>query len=78
MNILTSIKNIIISLLSLFFLITGVYTLIGSYHSNNPMIFLMYFFSASLLILVSIAGIIYGFFRLFPQKQNGLSKDETI
>jgi hypothetical protein len=37
----------------------------------------MYFFSASLLILVCAVGIIYFFFRLFPQKQNGTNHDKT-
>mgnify|MGYP006943759838 FL=1 len=66
-----------ILLLSVLFLIIGVNTLMGSYRINNPMEFLMYFFSASLLILVCLVGIIYFFFRLLAVKQNGLKKDET-
>ncbi len=76
MNILIWIKNIMILLLSVLFLIIGVNTLMGSYRINNPMEFLMYFFSASLLILVCLVGIIYFFFRLLAVKQNGLDKDE--
>ena len=71
------IKNILILVLSLFFLMIGVNTLMGSYRLNNPMEFVMYFFSASLLILVCLVGIIYFFFRLFAQKQDGINKDET-
>jgi membrane protein YdbS with pleckstrin-like domain len=77
MNILIWIKNVIILLLSVLFLLIGVNTLMGSYSINNPMEFLMYFFSASLLILVCLVGIIYVFFRLFAGKQDGLKKDET-
>ena len=71
------IKNILILVLSLFFLMIGVNTLMGSYRLNNPMEFMMYFFSASLLILVCLVGIIYFFFRLFAQKQDGINEDET-
>ena len=60
------IKNIVILFLSLFFLVIGINTLIGSYRLNNPFEFVMYFFSASLLILVCIAGLIYLFFRISP------------
>lgn len=77
MNVLIWIKNVFILLLSLFFLIIGVNTLLGSYSLKNPFEFVMYFFSASLLILVCIVGIIYFLFRLLHRKQDGFSKDET-
>ena len=77
MTILIWIKNSLILLLSVFFLIIGVNTLLGSYRVNNPMEFVMYFFSASLLILVCIVGIIYFLFRLLHRKQDGIIKDET-
>jgi hypothetical protein len=78
MNGLIWIKNILILVLSLFFLIIGVNTLIGSYRINNPMEFVMYFFSASLLILVCLVGVIYFFSRLFIKKQpDGINNDET-
>ncbi|OPY82407.1 MAG: hypothetical protein A4E71_03194 [Smithella sp. PtaU1.Bin162] len=70
MIIWTSVKNITILILCIFFLIVGVNTLIGSYSLNNPVEFVMYFFSSSLLILVCIAGLIYLFFRVFPRKQS--------
>jgi len=62
------IKNIAVLLLSLFFLLIGVNTLIGSYRLNNPVEFVMYFFSSSLLILVCLSGLIYSFCRIFFQK----------
>jgi hypothetical protein len=77
MNALIWIKNIIILLFSVFFLIIGVNTLWGSFSVKNPFEFVMYFFSASLLILVCIVGIIYFVFRFFPRKQNGMDNDET-
>ena len=76
MKVLIWIKNILILVLSVFFLLIGINTLIGSYRINNPMEFLMYFFSASLLILVCLVGIIYFFFRLKPQKQDGANQNE--
>jgi len=72
-TLLIWIKNIAVLFLSLFFLIIGINTFIGSFNLNNPMEFVMYFFSSSLLILVCIVGIIYFVFRFFPQKQ----KDEN-
>jgi hypothetical protein len=78
MTILIWIKNIAILLVSLFFLISGINTLLGSFKLNNPQEFLMYFFSASLLILVCIVGIIYFVVRLFPTKQqDGIDEDEA-
>ncbi|MDI6741185.1 MAG: hypothetical protein QMD11_00455 [Smithella sp.] len=74
MNILIWIKNISVFLLSLFFLAIGVNTLIGSFNLNNPMEFLMYFFSASLLILVCLVGLIYVFFRIFFRKPNEVNE----
>jgi hypothetical protein len=78
MTILIWIKNIAIFLVSLFFLISGINTLLDAFKLNNPLEFLMYFFSASLLILVCIVGIIYFVFRFFPNKQqDGIINDET-
>jgi hypothetical protein len=76
--ILIWVKNIVVLLFSLFFLIIGINTMLGSFKLNNPLEFLMYFFSASLLILVCIVGIIYFVFRFFPNKQqDGIVNDET-
>jgi hypothetical protein len=57
-------KNIIIALLSVFFLLFGVKSLMIAYTLKNPHEFIMYFFSSSLIILVSIVGIIYPAFRM--------------
>jgi hypothetical protein len=78
MNVLIWIKNFAVLFLSLLFLIIGINTLLGSYNLKNPMEFVMYFFSASLLILVCMVGIIYFFSRFFIKKQpDGIDDDET-
>jgi len=76
MNVLIWIKNVVVLLVSLFFLIIGINLLLGSYNLKNPLEFVMYFFSASLLILVCIVGIIYFFSRFFIKKQSdGIDND---
>lgn len=78
MNMLILIKNIVVLLLSLFFLAFGVSLLIGSFKLPNPLEFVMTLFSASFIILFCIVGILYAFFRFFPQKpKNGLDDVET-
>jgi hypothetical protein len=57
-------KNVLITFLSLFFLAFGVNALITAYSTKNPLEFIMYFFSSSLIILISVVGIIYPFFRI--------------
>jgi len=57
-------KNILIVLFSLFFLVFGIQALIAAYNMKNPYEFIMYFFSSSLIILISIVGLIYPAFRL--------------
>jgi hypothetical protein len=57
-------KMILILFFSLFFLVFGIETLIGAFHLKNPLEFIMYFFSASLMILVSLVGVLYPIFRV--------------
>jgi hypothetical protein len=57
-------KNVLIAFLSLLFLAFGVDALIAAYSTKNPLEFIMYFFSSSLIILISVVGIIYPFFRI--------------
>ncbi len=68
MNVLIRIKNIIVLLLSFFFLMFGIHLLAGSFKMKNPLEFVMTLFSASFIILFCIVGILYAFFRLFPEK----------
>jgi hypothetical protein len=58
------VKNISIAVVSLFFLVFGIETLIGSFYLKNPLEFIVYFFSASFMVLVSIVGIIYPAFQV--------------
>jgi hypothetical protein len=75
--VLIWIKNVAVLLLSLFFLIIGVNTFLGSFNLNNPIEFVMYFFSSSLLILVCFVGIIYFIFRFVPKKEkDGIDHDQ--
>lgn len=62
-----------IGIISLFFLVRGIDVLISSYTLTNPLEFLMYFFSSSMLILVSAVGVIYCVFKIF-----GRIKGETV
>ena len=65
-------KHAVIAILSVFFLILGVETLIAAYGLANPLNFIMAFFSASLIILMSIVGILYPLvqvYTLLRQKQ---------
>ncbi len=57
-------KNILIAMVSLFFLLFGTETLIGSFYLKNPLEFIIYFFSSSFMVLVSIVGIIYPAFQV--------------
>lgn len=65
-------KNIILVFLSLFFLTFGIEALLGAFHLENPLEFVSLFFAASLIILISLVGIIYPVFQfhsLFKLKQ---------
>ena len=78
MKTLLRIKNIIVLLLSLFFMFFGVDILIGSFKLPNPHEFVMTLFAASFIILFCIVGILYAYFRLFPPKpKDGLNDVET-
>jgi di/tricarboxylate transporter len=58
------VKNILIAILSLFFLVFGIETLVGAFYLKNPLEFIMYFFSSSLMVLISLVGIIYPAFQV--------------
>ncbi|THB81095.1 MAG: hypothetical protein D3926_03855 [Desulfobacteraceae bacterium] len=49
------ILQVFLTLVSIFFFIFGIDLLIGSYSLNNPYNFIMTFFAASLIILISAA-----------------------
>jgi len=62
---LTWLKYAAMSILSIVFLILGVETLTASYRLTNPLTFIMTFFSASLIILISLVGILYPVIQLY-------------
>lgn len=59
------IRNLVIGAISIFFFVFGVEVLVGSYSLNNPQLFIMNFFSGSLITLISLTGIIYPVFRIY-------------
>jgi hypothetical protein len=66
-------KNIVIALFAVLFLIVGIETLIGAFLLKNPLEFVMVFFSACFIVLVSVAGILYPSFQMhtfFKNRKN--------
>jgi hypothetical protein len=57
-------KIIVIGLCSLLFLVFGIETLVGAFYLKNPLEFIMVFFAACLMILVSLVGILYPAFQI--------------
>lgn len=64
-------KIIFILLFSVPFLVFGVETLMGAFQLKNPIEFIMYFFSSSLMILISLVGIIYAVFQALALLKTG-------
>ncbi|NQU03590.1 MAG: insulinase family protein, partial [Syntrophaceae bacterium] len=58
-------KILLIGLVSFFFLVKGIDVLIGSYSLDNPLEFIMYFFSSSMLIMVSAIGVYYSLLHMY-------------
>lgn len=56
---------IFISICSVLFLLMGINTLLSAYLLKNPLEFIMTFFSASLIILISVVGVIFSAFRIY-------------
>lgn len=66
-------KIILIGVCSILFLLFGIETLIEAFHLNNPMEFIMVFFAASLMILISLVGILYPLFQIHALRRGGCS-----
>jgi di/tricarboxylate transporter len=58
-------KHAAMTILSVVFLILGVETLVASYRLPNPLNFIMVFFSSSLIILISLVGILYPVLQVY-------------
>ena len=61
------IKNIVVFLLSLFFLDFGINILMGSFKMNNPLEFVMTFFSASFIFCFALSAS-FMFFSAFSRR----------
>ena len=64
-------KIIVIGLCSLLFLVFGIETLVGAFYLKNPLEFIMVFFAACLMILVSLVGILYPVFQIHTYLKAG-------
>ncbi|WP_028321422.1 hypothetical protein [Desulfatiglans anilini] len=63
----------VMALAALFFLLFGVYVLIAAYHLNDPFSFVMTFFASNLMILISLAllaGFVFQMFKAFKKSEN--------
>jgi len=63
--IVECLKQIVLSVVSCFFLLFGISLLKASYSLNNPEWFILTFFSASFIILISAALLVGFIVRLF-------------
>jgi hypothetical protein len=67
------VRDILIGVLSSFFLIWGITLLISAYHMKNPQEFIMVFFSSNFIILISGCGLLYAAFhlrKLYVERRN--------
>jgi len=68
-------KVILIGIISLFFLLFGIDTLVSSYQSTSPHIFVMSFFASNLMILISAVGIMYPAVRIYRRYKISARED---
>ena len=71
------IRQVVLILIGTFFLYYGIQLLISAYDLNDPFIFIMIFFAANFIILISgtlIFAFVYRTFRVF--RQSTKSDDE--
>ena len=59
-NLFWWIRHVVLILIGAFFLYYGIQLLIGSYNLKDPFVFIMTFFAANFIILIS-ATLIFGF-----------------
>lgn len=68
--------KLIVAIASLFFLAVGIETLVASYSLENPIEFVMYFFSSSMLIMVCIVGLIYSGTRIVSRLRGEVHENQ--
>jgi len=65
MTLFPWLRDILIGALSAFFLVWGVSLLMSAYALQNPAEFVMVFFAANFIVLISGAGILFAAFRFW-------------
>jgi len=78
MMVILYVRDILIGILSLFFLFWGITLLFSAYNLKNPLEFIMLFFSSNFIILISGAGILYAAFRLWRTCKEKTDRHESI
>jgi hypothetical protein len=64
------IRQVVLTLISCFFIVFGINLLIAAYRLNDPFYFIMTFFSSNLIILISatlLIGFIYRMVRMYKK-----------
>ena len=64
------VKIILIGIFSLYVSILSALNLSSAYKLKNPFEFVMTFFSQSLMLMISIVGVIYTFFQVYHYFKN--------
>lgn len=59
------VRQLAIASLTLFFFVEGIFVLIRAYGSENPLVFIMLFFSSNLIILISAVGFLHPVVKVF-------------
>jgi heme A synthase len=75
LKVLWWVKQIFLILIGSFFFLFGIQVMVGAYQLNNPFTFMMSFFSASFIILISLA-LLAGFIIKAIKALKGDIKDE--
>jgi hypothetical protein len=65
MMVILCVRNILIGILSTFFLFWGITLLLSAYNLKNPLEFIMVFFASNFIVLISGCGILFAAFRLW-------------
>ncbi len=58
-------KNIVIAVVAVFFATIAFLNLISAYQMKNPLEFIMTFFSQSLMLMISVVGVIYAVLQMY-------------
>jgi predicted membrane protein len=68
-------KMAVVTVISLFFFLLGIDSLISSYRSTSPHVFVMGFFSSNLMIMISAVGIIYPAVNIYRRYRPSVHED---